>query len=337
MPAKRIVRKSSKKSLMRRLKKQKGGSKMMKDLIKKVRKEIRTEKQLEKIMLDSIILEAEMRSQLSAEIKQVEKDIKNARALGKESKFKAISERKVKELECQKKMLKKFLANLKKGGRKRRQKGGARKQRGGAALSAEELKKFAGKVELEEYEADAEDDYGLELYDELVEQGKAYDICRQKIGKRYIYDTFNNRNADGFMASIKGEIVGFIIYYKRKDHLYLDLVCTAKNEKTKGIPLGQILIAKMEDYAKKSKIPTIKAHAVTPALPFYKSTGWKVTGAEKDDKHPIEKSMGVAKSVAKKPAKKVVVKKSVAVKKAPKKAPAKKKKGFFARLFSRKK
>ena len=35
----------------------------------------------------------------------------------------------------------------------------------------------------EEYEGDAEDDYGLELYDELVEQGKAHDICRGKVSK----------------------------------------------------------------------------------------------------------------------------------------------------------
>ena len=208
---------------------------------------------------------------------------------------------------------KKCLQNMK---RKPEQKGGK--------LSIKDLKKFSKIIELEEYEADAEDDYGLELYDELVEQGKAFDMCRGKISKRYIYTTFNNTNADGFIASIKGEIVGFIIYYKKKDHLYLDLVCSGKNEKTKGIPLGQVMIIKMEEYAKKKKISTIKADAVKPALSFYKSIGWKVTGKVSNDKYPIEKSLKNENKI-KKPIKK------------PTKKPTKKiqkKKGFFAKLFN---
>ena len=202
-------------------------------------------------------------------------------------------------------------------------------QRGGSKLSEADIKKFSKLVELEEYEGDAEDDYGLELYDELVEQGKAHDICRGKISKSYIYSTFNDKKGKGFIASIKGKNVGFIVYYMKKGDLYLDLVCAAKNAKTKGIPLGQLLISKMEQYAKKKKINTIRALAVTPALPFYKSTGWKTTGPAKNDKHPISKSMGIVKKVAPKP--KAAPKKKSAPKK---KAPKKKKKGFFARLFS---
>lgn len=224
----------------------------------------------------------------------------------------------------------KLLAARGKQGQKRKS------QRGGAKLSEADIKKYSKIVELEEYEGDTEDDYGLEIYDELVEQGKGYDICRGKIDKGYIYGTFNNRNGQGFLASIKGEYVGFIVYYMKKGDLYLDLVCAAKNAKTKGIPLGQLLISKMEQYAKKNKIKTIRAHAVTPALPFYKATGWKTTGPAKDDKHPISKSIGVVKKVAQKkaPTKKPKATPKKAPKKPVKKAKKVKKKGFFARLFN---
>ena len=331
---KKNIKKSSKKSLMKRLKKQRGGGKMMKDIIKKVRKEIRTEKQLEKIMEESIIFEVEMKGKIQEEIKEINADIKRAKQIGKEKKYKALSKKKVEKLEEQKKMLKKFLANLNKGGRRKG-------QRGGAKISKKDLEKFSKIVELEEYEGDAEDDYGLELYDELVEQGKGYDICRKKIGKRYIYSTFNNKNADGFIASIKGEIVGFIIYYKRKDHLYLDLVCTGKNEKTKGIPLGQILIMKMEEYARNQRIKKLKADAVPTAIMFYLRNGWVSTGKTEDGKTEIIKVLKRApprrrtlkESIAR--VKKIQAAKKAAKKMAAKKAPAKKK-GFFAKLFGSK-
>jgi len=102
---------------LRSLKVLKGGDKMMKDLIKKVRKDIRTEKQLEKIMMDSVVFEAEMINKLHDEIKEIDADISASKKLAKlEPKFKAMSVNKVKELEEQKKILKKFLNNLQKGG-----------------------------------------------------------------------------------------------------------------------------------------------------------------------------------------------------------------------------
>ena len=210
----------------------------------------------------------------------------------------------------------------------RGKKGRKRLQNGGGKLNESDIKKFSKLVELEEYEGEFEDDYGLEIYDQLVEQGKAHDICRGKISKSYIYSAFNDKKGKGFLASIGGEYVGFIIYYMKNGSLYLDLVCAAKNKKTKGIPVGQLLISKMEQYAKKKKINTITAHAVTPALPFYLSTGWKTTGPSKDDKHPISKSMGIVKKVS--PKSKPAPKK--AVKKAPAKKKAKKKTGFFGSL-----
>ena len=186
-------------------------------------------------------------------------------------------------------------------------------------------------VELEEYEGDNEDDYGLDIYDELVEKGKAYDICRQKIGKGYIYGVFNDKSAIGYLASVKGTYVGFIIYTKHKGYIYLDLVCTIKSELVKGVPLGQILIAKMEQEVLDNGFKLIKADAVTPALPFYKSTGWKVTGKPKGNKHPIEKSLGIVKKLSPKPKKQV---KKVAKKpaKKPVKKAKKKKSGFFGSL-----
>ena len=56
-------------------------------------------------------------------------------------------------------------------------------QNGGSNLTESDIKKFSKIIDLEEYEGDNEDDYGLEIYDELVEQGKAFDVCRGKIDK----------------------------------------------------------------------------------------------------------------------------------------------------------
>jgi GNAT superfamily N-acetyltransferase len=170
-------------------------------------------------------------------------------------------------------------------------------------------------VTFEEYEGFQDDDYGLELYDQLVEKGKAKEICRGTIGKNYIRNTFERDDALGYIAEKNGKYIGFIIYYKKNDHIYLDLICT--KEGYKG--LGQELIKKMEKYAKDNRINTIKADAVTPSLQFYKKNGWKIIGDKKNDKTPIEKSM------VKKAGKKI----SPAKKKSPpkKKLPAKKKLG----------
>ena len=58
-----------------------------------------------------------MINKLHSEIKEIDADISAAKKLAKqEPKFKSLSEKKVKDLEEQKKMLKKFLSNLQKGG-----------------------------------------------------------------------------------------------------------------------------------------------------------------------------------------------------------------------------
>lgn len=177
-------------------------------------------------------------------------------------------------------------------------------------------------ISYEEYEGFFDDDAGLELYDDLVESGKASEICRGQITGSYIKETFEKSGEDsdirGFLAKKNNKYIGFIIYYKRKDHLYLDLICTKGGNKG----LGQELIKKMEKYAKDKKINIIKADAVTTALSFYKKNGWKVVGKVKDKKHPIEKSMGIKK----------VQKKQ---KKLKKQVKPKKKKGFFAKLFGK--
>jgi len=155
-------------------------------------------------------------------------------------------------------------------------------------LTLEQLKELTKHVTLKAYKGDSF--YTHNIYDELVDGGKAVDICRKEISQQYIEKTFSDVDANGFFASIGGEYVGFISFKNHSDGtLYLKLVCTAKNAKTKGIPLGQLLLLKMEEYARRKKIKKITAYSVPVSIRFYKSIGYKASGKEIYGNIPIEK------------------------------------------------
>ena len=133
-----------------------------------------------------------------------------------------------------------------------------------------------------------------EIYEDLVNDEIAFDLCREVIGEKYIEDIFEDEDTVGYVAKIKGKYAGFILFKRKDDCLYLSLVATTKNKKIKSnIPLGQILIHLMERVAIKLGIDTIIADAVVEALKFYKRNGWSVVNVnEKQKMYLIMKKIG---------------------------------------------
>ena len=164
-------------------------------------------------------------------------------------------------------------------------------------LDIEKLNELTKDIELEEYEGFFDDDMGLELYDEMIENNKAFDICRGIVSKSYLQRAFEKEDVNGYIAIKNNKKIGFIIYYKKDNELFLDIVCTDKT-KVKGIPLGQLLLYKMEEYAKKQKYKKMIAESVPSALNFYKKLGWKKI-KKIEDKYLIEKNLE-KKSILKK-------------------------------------
>jgi len=121
------------------------------------------------------------------------------------------------------------------------------------------------------------------------------DICRETISQEYIEDMFMNYDdLDGYLVRYKRKTIGFIFFEINEEKKYMELilVCTKKPKELK-VPIGQILIYKMEEHAKKNKIFQLRAHAVPDALKFYKKNKWDVVKFEKEDEtYLIEKYIG---------------------------------------------
>jgi hypothetical protein len=161
-----------------------------------------------------------------------------------------------------------------------------------SSLSNEDYNKFLKKIQLVRIK-----DINQEKIDDLLDQRDVLlDICRGEITPGYTRSAFENKNGMGFMAINEGHFIGFIFFYEKMDDnrktLYLDLVCGAKNKFTKGIPIGQLLIMRMEKYAKKNNYDNITASSVNTALSFYKKTGWIQTNRmSQSGLIPIAKSL----------------------------------------------
>lgn len=157
--------------------------------------------------------------------------------------------------------------------------------------------KFLEKIELtyfdNKYSDDEKDNKKHEqILKDLIENKKASELCRGSIDDGYIEETFLDIDIMGYVAKIKGEYAGFILFKKPNEdynELYLSLVAT--KAKT-GMPLGQILISVMEEVAKETNIHTIIADSVEGALNFYKKNDWEVLQKDDDDEtYLIEKQI----------------------------------------------
>jgi len=157
--------------------------------------------------------------------------------------------------------------------------------------------KFLEKIELIYYDNEYSDDTEInkkhgKIYEDLVNDKKAFELCRDAVGEGYIQDTFLDENIMGYIAKIDGEYVGFILFKKPDEdynELYLSLVAT--KPKT-GMPLGQILISIMEEVAKQTNIHTIIADSVESAIEFYIKNDWEVLQKDdEEDTYLIEKQI----------------------------------------------
>ena len=128
-----------------------------------------------------------------------------------------------------------------------------------------------------------------EIFEDLVNSGLATEIGRGNIDDGYVKDTFSDDKTMGYIAKIKGEYVGYILFKEEKNHLYLSLVATKPKL---GMPLGQILIAIMEEIAIQSDIGYIKADSVAEAVEFYKKHNWQVV-----NKDEVENTYFIKKQV----------------------------------------
>jgi len=128
----------------------------------------------------------------------------------------------------------------------------------------------------------------LEASEYLIENG--FDYCRGKINPRYIEDIFETPGMNGVIIEIDTSMgpkyLGFILF---KDHghrgkgqkkiLDFKLLCTIPKKfvpERSGIPVGKLLMDKMEEYAKQNGYKEIIASAVDTALPFYKDNKWNI-------------------------------------------------------------
>jgi len=127
------------------------------------------------------------------------------------------------------------------------------------------------------------------LNDMIGEDNEAVTICRGAVEEGYIIDTFCEEDIQGYIAKIEGQYAGFILFKKVKGYYYLSLVGTKPKL---GMPLGQILIALMEQIAIQDGIGIIKADAIGEALNFYKKHNWTVIEAdEEEDSYFIQKQV----------------------------------------------
>eukprot|EP01084_Bolivina_argentea_P243132 407652_1 len=127
------------------------------------------------------------------------------------------------------------------------------------------------------------------LRDDLLHNNLAIEISRNMIREDYVEDTVTNEDIIGFIAKINGVYAGYVLYKHIFDTFYLSLIATKPKL---GIPLGQILMQKLETEARKNKILKLQADAGKNAVEFYTMLGWNVVYFnEQSNEFAIEKNM----------------------------------------------
>ena len=208
------------------------------------------------------------------EIEDKIEEIKNSRKKNKKNKKK--QKKKVKKKVIKKKLKKEI----------------AQKKKITKELTKENIDKYMKQITLLKYQSKYIKK--IEKMTEIV-INEGEDICRETISQEYIEDMFMNYDdLDGYLVRYKRKTIGFIFFEINEEKKYMELilVCTKKPKELK-VPIGQILIYKMEEHAKKNNIFQLRAHAVPDALKFYKKNKWDVVKFEKEDEtYLIEKYIG---------------------------------------------
>ena len=140
----------------------------------------------------------------------------------------------------------------------------------------ENFNKFLDKIEFIYYKAD-----NKKVYNDLSKETNGKDICRGLIHPGSIDDIITSEEVEGYVALIDGKYVGFVFFKQFYDTVYLSLIATRPKL---GIPLGQILLTKMEEEAKRRKTLMLQGDSIPEAIEFYKKMGWEVVYQDQDTK-----------------------------------------------------
>jgi len=107
---------------------------------------------------------------------------------------------------------------------------------------------------------------------ELLENKLATKICRGLVSIDTIEDILECDEIEGFIAYINNNIVGFVFFKHNYDVLYLSLIATLPKL---GLPLGQILLTKMEKEVKEDTY-LIQLTAIEEAKDFYEKMNYEL-------------------------------------------------------------
>eukprot|EP00483_Globobulimina_turgida_P001070 UN01072 len=111
------------------------------------------------------------------------------------------------------------------------------------------------------------------LREDLLNNNLAMKISRNMVREDYVRDVVTNQNIIGFITKVDGKYAGFVLYKHICDTFYLSLIATQENL---DIPLGKILMKKMEKEAAEKKIMKFQADAGEDVVGFYTKLGWNV-------------------------------------------------------------
>ena len=135
---------------------------------------------------------------------------------------------------------------------------------------------FLDKIEFIYYKSD-----NKKVYEDLIKENNGKDICRGLIHPGVIEELLTSEEIEGYVALIDGKYVGFVFFKHFYDTVYLSLIATRPKL---GLPLGQILLTKMEEEAKKREAMNLQCDAIPEAHKFYINMGWEVVYQDQDTK-----------------------------------------------------
>lgn len=109
----------------------------------------------------------------------------------------------------------------------------------------------------------------------LVDIG--FDLCKGKISMGYIESLIEDDNTiQGFIVKHKRKYLGFILYNKNKNKTWhIALVCVNRQFSFKGVPIGKLIMTRLEKMAFNEAVKKITLDAVDDAVKFYESIGYK--------------------------------------------------------------
>jgi len=135
---------------------------------------------------------------------------------------------------------------------------------------------FLDKIEFINYKSD-----NKKVYEDLIKDSNGKDICRGLIHPGVIEELLTSEEIEGYVAKINGKYVGFVLFKHLYDTVYLSLIATRPKL---GLPLGQILLTKMEEYAIARRAMDLQCDAIPEAYKFYIKMGWEVVYQNQDSK-----------------------------------------------------